>query len=43
MLGICQMYEQKLKIGNPGKQEIQYDLKDLCSYIDSVKDMSCIT
>ena len=37
------MYEQKLKVSNAGKTEIQYDLKDLCQYIDQIKDLGCMT
>ncbi len=27
--GICQLFEQKLKVENPGKPEVQYDVGEL--------------
>lgn len=41
--GVCQMYEQKLKASNPEKTEIEYDLQNLCQYIDELKDCAMLT
>eukprot|EP00347_Sterkiella_histriomuscorum_P012310 403369078 len=40
--GLCQLYEQKLKVANPDAQAITYDLCDLINYLDTVKDLSCL-
>ena len=37
------MYEQKLKASNPEKTEIEYDLQNLCQYIDELKDCAMLT
>ncbi|CDW86993.1 rudimentary enhancer [Stylonychia lemnae] len=41
--GICQIYEQKLKVVNQDAQAITYDLCDLINYLDSIRDLSCLT
>ncbi len=42
-IGMCQMYEQKLKIMNTETSSITYDLADLITYLDSLKDLCCLT
>ena len=40
--GMCQLYEQKLKVQNPGKTEVQYDVAELFQYLDSLKDLGAL-
>ena len=40
--GLCQLYEQKLKIQNEGKEEVSYDVAELFHYLDSLKDLSAL-
>ncbi len=40
--GLCQLYEQKLKIQNDGKQEVQYDVAELFQYLDSLQDLGAL-
>ena len=40
--GLCQLYEQKLKIQNDGKDEVQYDVAELFHYLDSLKDLGAL-
>ncbi len=40
--GLCQLYEQKLKIQNPGKTEVSYDVAELFQYLDSLKDLGAL-
>ena len=40
--GICQMYEQKLKLQNSDKQEVTYDVAQLFEYLDSLKDLGAL-
>ena len=40
---MCQIYEQKLKIMNADAPQITYDLADLITYLDSLKDVCCLT
>eukprot|EP00347_Sterkiella_histriomuscorum_P015730 403355897 len=40
--GLCQLYEQKLKVQNPGKQEVSYDVSELFTYLDTLKDLGCL-
>ena len=40
--GLCQLYEQKLKVQNPGKSEVSYDVSELFQYLDSLKDIGCL-
>ena len=42
-VGMCQIYEQKLKIMNADAPQITYDLADLITYLDSLKDLCCLT
>ena len=42
-VGMCQIYEQKLKIMNSEAPQITYDLADLITYLDSLKDLCCLT
>ena len=37
------MYEQKLKVMNNEVASITYDLADLIQYLDSLKDLCCLT
>ena len=36
------MYEQLLKLQNPGKLEVTYDVGDLFTYLDSIKDLAAL-
>eukprot|EP00742_Colponemidia_sp_Colp-10_P007264 GILJ01007808.1.p1 GENE.GILJ01007808.1~~GILJ01007808.1.p1 ORF type:complete len:107 (+),score=16.56 GILJ01007808.1:42-362(+) len=40
--GICQLYEQKLKLMNPHLKNITYDIAELFNYIDALGDLSCL-
>ncbi len=40
--GICQLYEQKLKMDHPNTRNITYDVSDLFRYIDSLADLSAL-
>ena len=40
--GLCNLYEQKLKVQNPDKQEILYDVSKLFDYIDSLRDLGAL-
>ena len=40
--GICQMYEQKLKLQNSDKQEVTYDVAQLFEYLDSLNDLGAL-
>lgn len=42
MLGICTIFENKLKEDFPKMKEISYDVSDLHKYIDSLPDISCL-
>ena len=42
-VGMCQIYEQKLKLMNSEAPQITYDLADLITYLDSLKDLCCLT
>ncbi|XP_075247814.1 enhancer of rudimentary homolog [Convolutriloba macropyga] len=39
MEGICKTYENYLKVTNPNKSTITYDVNDLFDYIDSLPDL----
>ena len=39
MEGICKIYECYLKVTNPHKSTITYDVNDLFDYIDSMPDL----
>eukprot|EP00474_Spongospora_subterranea_P008535 CRZ08993.1 hypothetical protein [Spongospora subterranea] len=43
MNGVCQLFEKKLKLQYPNKDQITYDIKDLNSYIDSLPDLVAMT
>ena len=40
--GICQLFEQKLKMDHPNTRNITYDVSDLFRYIDSLADLSAL-
>jgi len=40
--GLCQLYEQKLKISSEGKEEVSYDVAELFKYFDSLKDLGAL-
>eukprot|EP01068_Selenidium_serpulae_P003149 Selendium_serpulae@DN2907_c0_g1_i1.p1 len=40
--GVCQLYEQGLKIGNPDRKDITYDVTDLFRYVDQLTDLGCL-
>lgn len=41
-LGVCKLYEGKLKKQNPNKKNIVYNVTDLFSWIDQLTDLSCL-
>ncbi|EEF46862.1 Protein enhancer of rudimentary, putative [Ricinus communis] len=41
-LGICGLYERKLKDLNPAIRNITYDIADLYNFIDGLADMSAL-
>ena len=40
--GLCQLYEQKLKVQNRDKSEISYDVSELFEYLDSLADLGAL-
>nr|ABV22423.1 rudimentary enhancer [Oxyrrhis marina] len=40
--GICQLYEQGLKVMNPSLKNITYDISDLYNYVDNLGDLCCL-
>ena len=40
--GLCQLYEQKLKVQNRDKQEVTYDVSELFDYLDSLTDLGAL-
>jgi hypothetical protein len=41
--GLCQLYEQKLKISHDGQAtEVSYDVAQLFEYLDSLKDLGAL-
>lgn len=42
MVGVLNVHEQVLKKLHPGAQEIQYDYKDLCRFIDDLVELGCL-
>lgn len=41
--GICQLYEQKLKIQNPASSEdVSYSVQELYQYVDSLHDVGVL-
>eukprot|EP00123_Amoebidium_parasiticum_P012640 comp21489_c0_seq1/m.29783 comp21489_c0_seq1/g.29783 ORF comp21489_c0_seq1/g.29783 comp21489_c0_seq1/m.29783 type:complete len:102 (-) comp21489_c0_seq1:231-536(-) len=40
--GMLRIHEQVLKKLHPGAQEIQYDYRDLCRFIDELKEFGCL-
>jgi Enhancer of rudimentary len=40
--GVCQLFEERLKILHPTQSEITYDIKDLFQFIDDLPDLSCL-
>ncbi|KAJ4834342.1 hypothetical protein Tsubulata_037541 [Turnera subulata] len=41
-VGICALYERKIKDLNPASRNIQYDIADLYNFIDGLADMSAL-
>lgn len=41
-IGICGLYERKLKDLNPAIRNITYDIADLYNFIDGLTDMSAL-
>jgi hypothetical protein len=41
-IGICKLFEKKLKEKYPNKENITYGIKELNNYIDSLGDLSCL-
>ena len=42
MDGVCQLYEQRLRLQNTDKTEINYDVHQLFTYLDSLKDLGAM-
>lgn len=42
LLGICQMFEEKLKRENPQQKKITYDISDLFLFIDKLTDLAAL-
>ena len=40
--GVCQLYEQRLKLQNSDKAEVTYDVAELFSYLDSLRDVGVL-
>ena len=40
--GVCQLYEQRLKLQNSDKAEVTYDVAELFAYLDSLKDIGTL-
>ena len=40
--GLCNLYEQKLKVQNPDKNEVKYDVSQLFAYIDQLIDLGAM-
>ena len=40
--GVCQLYEQRLKLQNSDKTEVTYDVSELFAYLDSLKDIGIL-
>jgi hypothetical protein len=41
-IGICGLYERKLKELNPAIRNITYDISDLYNFIDGLADLSAL-
>jgi len=42
VLGLCRIFETKLKEQNPSSRNITYDVRDLFTWIDGLSDMGCL-
>ena len=42
MDGVCQLYEQRLRLQNSDKQEVTYDVHQLFGYLDTLKDLGAL-
>ena len=40
--GVCQLYEQRLRLQNTDKHEVTYDVHELFLYLDSLKDLGAL-
>ncbi len=40
--GVCQLYEQRLRLQNSDKQEVTYDVHQLFAYLDTLKDLGAL-
>eukprot|EP00923_Selenidium_pygospionis_P053084 GHVN01091954.1.p1 GENE.GHVN01091954.1~~GHVN01091954.1.p1 ORF type:complete len:105 (+),score=8.94 GHVN01091954.1:73-387(+) len=40
--GVCQLYEQALKVLNPGGKDVSYEILDLYRYIDNLADFGIL-
>ena len=40
--GLCQLYEQKMKVQNPGKADVIYDVSELFNYLDELRDIGAL-
>jgi hypothetical protein len=39
---ICKLFEQKLRVEYPHKQELSYEIADLFKYVDSLSDLGAL-
>ena len=40
--GVCQLYEQRLRLQNSDKQEVTYDVQQLFAYLDQLTDIGAM-
>ena len=40
--GVCQLYEQRLRLQNSDKQEVTYDVQQLFAYLDQLSDIGAL-
>ena len=42
LVGLCKIFEEHLKLANPGKAQITYDIAQLFDFIDQLTDLCCL-
>ncbi len=42
LIGLCNMFEEKLRTQNPHQKQLSYDIADLYTFIDNLADMSAL-
>ena len=40
--GICNMFEQKLKLQNPDSEALQYDVSQIFEFLDKMRDLGVL-